>query len=164
VIADRPEIASEAKGAALNGLLPSELAIEATIPTAADASLAPAGCHILSVLLPYMPVGVAGGWASCGTLVRRRVLGILEGFAPGLKDRVVADCAIVPGDGKHDMADFRSSSWHLLASYEARIRTPIAGLYLCGRKTEPVNAVSGRAGRIAAGLVFMGAHQAGRAP
>jgi phytoene dehydrogenase-like protein len=70
---------------------------------------------------------------------------------------------IVPGDAKHGVTNSRSPSWHLLASYEARIRTPIAGLYLCGRTAEPVNALCGRAGRIAAGLVFMGHHQAGSA-
>ncbi|HXJ00243.1 MAG TPA: NAD(P)/FAD-dependent oxidoreductase [Micropepsaceae bacterium] len=162
VIAGRPETASEAKGAALNGRMPEEFAIEATVPTAADAALAPAGCHVLSALLPYMPIVVAEGWDACRAILRKRVLATLESFAPGLKDRLVADCMVVPGDGKHDMADFRSSFWHMLASYEARIRTPIAGLYLCGRTSEPVNAVCGRAGRIAAGLVFMGSsHQTG---
>jgi phytoene dehydrogenase-like protein len=50
---------------------------------------------------------------------------------------------------------FAAPAARLVASYEARIRTPIAGLYLCGRAAEPVDALSGRAGRIAAGLVFM---------
>ena len=57
------------------------------------------------------------------------------------------------------MSLFASPAARLLASYEARIRTPIAGLYLCGRAAEPVNAMCGRAGRIAAGLVFMGVRQ-----
>jgi phytoene dehydrogenase-like protein len=159
VIAERPEIASEAKGAALNGELPEALAMEVTIPTVADAGLAPAGCHILSVLLPYMPVSVMGGWENCRAVLRKRVLETLENFAPGLKDRLIADRVVTPGDKRDACAvgDAGSPSSRLLASYEARIRTPIAGLYLCGRTAEPVNVACGRAGRLAAGLVFMAA-------
>jgi phytoene dehydrogenase-like protein len=158
VIVDRAEIASEAKGAALNGQVSSELALELTIPTAADPSLAPAGCHVLSALIPYMPTIIAGGWEAPRMMLHKQVLAALEGFAPGLRNRVLAYRVIAPEDANAAglKAQSKSSPGRLLASYEARIRTPIAGLYLCGGSAEPVSAFSGRAGRLAASLAFMG--------
>jgi phytoene dehydrogenase-like protein len=160
---ERGEIADEAKGAALFGCVPSDVAMEATVPTIADATLAPWGSHVLSVIVPYLPARPEGGWVGAHKFLRRRVLATLESFAPGLRDRVNACHIVTPEhDGNHvegEVSLFASPGARLLASYEARIRTPIAGLYLCGRAAEPVNVMSGRAGRIAAGLVFMGARQ-----
>jgi hypothetical protein len=44
----------------------------------------------------------------------------------------------------------------LLSSYTDRIGTPIDGLLLCGSDAEPMDAISGRAGRIAASLAGRG--------
>ena len=46
----------------------------------------------------------------------------------------------------------RSAADDLLASYSQRIGTPIDGLFLCGGDAEPIDGISGRAGRIAAGI------------
>ena len=40
----------------------------------------------------------------------------------------------------------------LLSSYSQRSGTPIDGLFLCGGDIEPMDGISGRAGRIAAGI------------
>jgi phytoene dehydrogenase-like protein len=161
VIVPRPEIPSEAKSAALNGGLASEVAVEMTIPTAADPALAPPGCHVLSVLVPYMPAAVAGGWEVPSMVLQKQVLAMLEDFAPGLRNRVLAHRVVTPGDEilNGSMPASTSSITRLLASYEARIRTPIAGLYFCGSSAEPVSAVCGRAGRLAANLAVMGDHR-----
>jgi phytoene dehydrogenase-like protein len=166
VIPGRPETASEAKSAALSGGFASELVIEITIPTIADPSLAPASFHVLSALLPYMPAAVPGGWEVHREVLRKRVLATLEDFAPGLKERVVAHGVITPDDSNPvgGTASLQSTSARLLGSYEARMRMPIAGLYLCGETAEPVSAVSGRAGRLAAGLVVMEGQAAGQVP
>jgi len=159
-VMERGEIADEAKGAALSGRLPGEIAMEATVPTIADPGLAPVGSHVLSALVPYLPAGPEGGWPGAQDLLRGRVLATLENFAPGFRDRIVSCRALTPDAGPHGGVSLLSSPIaRLLASYEARIRTPIAGLHLCGRAAEPVDAMSGRAGRIAAGLVFMGLRQ-----
>jgi phytoene dehydrogenase-like protein len=161
VIALRPEIASEAKSAALNGGFSSELVAEVTIPTAADPALAPPGCHVVSLLIPYMPATVAGGWDVPRTVLHRQVLALLEGFAPGMRNRLLAHRVVTPGDEilNGSMPASASSMTRLLASYEARIRTPIAGLYFCGSSAEPVSAICGRAGRLAANLAVMGDHR-----
>jgi phytoene dehydrogenase-like protein len=159
----RGEIPDEAKGAALSGSLPAEIAMEATVPTIADRTLAPGGSHVLSAIVPYVPASPEGGWSGARELLRRRALTTLESFAPGLKDTVTACRVFTPGDEAEGLQTsvslLASPAARLVASYEARMRTPIAGLYLCGRAAEPVDAMSGRAGRIAAGLVFMGQRQ-----
>ena len=158
VIAERSEIAAEAKCAALLGRLPEELVMEVSIPSVADPDLAPAGGHVLIAILPYMPVAIEGGWQANRENLRRRTLATLERFAPGLKDRVVTHWMMTPEDIAARYAghagELGSPSSRLLASYESRIRTPIAGLYLCGAAAEPVSSLSGRAARLAAGLVF----------
>ena len=158
VIAERSEIAAEAKSAALLGRLPEELVIEASIPSVADPDSAPAGGHMLIAILPYMPAVIEGGWPAGRENLRRRTLATLERFAPGLKDRVVTHWMMTPDDIAARYAGHAGElGWplsRLLASYESRIRTPIAGLYLCGAAAEPVSSLSGRAARFAAGLVF----------
>jgi phytoene dehydrogenase-like protein len=158
VIAERSEIAAEAKSAALLGRVPEELIMELSIPSIADPNLAPAGGHVLIALLPYMPVVIEGGWQANRETLRRRTLATLERFAPGLKDRVVTHWMMTPDDIAARYAghasELGSPLSRLMGSYESRIRTPIAGLYLCGAAAEPVSNLSGRAARLAAGLVF----------
>ena len=166
VIAGRTETASEAKNAALNGDFATELALEVTVPTIADPSLAPKSCHVLSALLAYMPAASPGAWEAHREALKKRVLTTLEGFAPGLKERIVAQRVVMPDAASPvgGTASSQSISTRLLASYEARMRTPIAGLYLCGEIAEPVSAISGRAGRLAAGLVVMDGQAGGARP
>lgn len=113
---------------------------------------------MLIALLPYMPVVIDGGWQVNRETLRRRTLAALERFAPGLKDRIVTHWMMTPDDiaaryGGH-AGELGSPLSRLLGSYESRIRTPIAGLYLCGAAAEPVSNLSGRAARLAARLVF----------
>ncbi len=157
LIAERPEIAAEAKGAALTGVIPDEFVIEAAVPTAADPALAPPGCHVLSALLPYMPASPCGGWETECEGLRKRAMAMLEWFAPGLKDRVVAHRLSIRG-----AANSSPPLSRLIAPYDFRLRTPIAGLFLCGRGTEPLDALCGRAGRLAAALAVT--HSASGAP
>jgi phytoene dehydrogenase-like protein len=105
-----------------------------------------------------MPVAIEGGWQANREALRRRTLATLERFAPGLKDRVVTHWMMTPDDVAARYAghagELGSPLSRLLGSYESRIRTPIAGLYLCGAAAEPVSNLSGRAARLAAGFVF----------
>lgn len=157
VLAERPESAAEAKGAALDGCLPGELVMELTVPTAADPELAPAGCHVLSAVFPDMPVSLAGGWDGACETFRARAVAALEAYAPGLRDRIVAQRVLTPDDMALRYGGGSASVpplTRLLMSYEARIRTDLPGLYLCGHAAEPAGAISGRAGRFAAQLAL----------
>ena len=153
VIAERPESAAEAKSAALEGRLPHEPVMEVTVPTIADPGLAPPNGHVLSVLIPDMPIAPLEDWRSARNILRRRVLAGLEAYAPGLKDRIVAELLLTP-DASAPRNGAVSPLTRLLSSNASRIVTPLPGLYLCGSTAEPVDAISGRAGRIAAALAF----------
>jgi phytoene dehydrogenase-like protein len=156
IVAGGPEVAAEAKGAALIGRMPDELVLEITIPSAADASAAPAGSHVVSVCVPYMPVHVDEGWERARSILLRRVIMALESYAPGLSERIVERVALTPEDLAHryGSATAPPSAGRLLATFGARIRMPAQGLYLCGSAAEPADAASGAAGRVAAAMAL----------
>ena len=153
VVAERPESASEAKGAALAGKLPIDLVLEIGLPTVADPPLG-GSQHVVTVRVPHLPVAPQGGWAMAGEILNRRVLSVLESFAPGLGERVTSAAVLSPDEieARFGPGDAPPMLERLLSTYEARLRTPLQGLYLCGGAAEPADALSGRAGRIAAEL------------
>ena len=154
VVAERPESAAEAKGAALTGRLPAELVFEATVPSIADPALAPEGSHVLSLVVPYVPVALENGWEEGRATLRERAIAALENFAPGLRDRLVTAEVLTPDDIAHryggEAGEIASPLARLLEPCEARVRSALAGVYLCGNAAEPGGAMSGRSGRAAA--------------
>lgn len=157
VIAERPESAAEAKGAALAGRLAPELVMEITVPSIADASLTPEGQHVMSVRVPYLPLLPEGGWSARRDVLADRIIATLESYAPGLRARIVARELLTPDDiatrygtGAGDA----TTVTRLLTPCVTRARTPLPGIYLCGASAEALSAVSGCAGRVAANLVL----------
>jgi phytoene dehydrogenase-like protein len=99
-------------------------------------------------------------------VLKKRVLSLLENYAPGLKDRITSGFVITPDDFHDRYGDDTSHAnflERLLVSYGERVRTPIRGLYLCGVDAEPVNAITGRAGRAAASLALKELDEGGAA-
>jgi len=141
VIAERLDDGAYAEARA--GLVPDELVLEAVVPTAFDATLAPAGRHLLWVRV--LPLPVLPGWPALTPKLADKVLAILERQAPGLTGSVVAQGFVEPSGCRFDAA-------HITASWRVRIETPIEGLLLCGQDAEPVPSLSGRAARIAAAM------------
>ncbi len=158
VVAERPESAAEAKGAALAGRLPSGLVLEAVVPSVADPSLAPRGQHVVSVSVPYLPLLSESDWATRRDVLADRIIATLESYAPGLRERIVARELLTPADiaARYgtEAEDSQPALSRLLAPCAARVRTALPGLYLCGAPAEPCSAVSGCAGRVAASLAL----------
>jgi phytoene dehydrogenase-like protein len=142
ILADRLDTYAATEIAARDGKLPDELQIEAVVPTATDQSLAPTGQHLLSVRVQGLPLKAEGGSAE----LIKRVTAALERHTPHLRERIIGLDVRLP------YAQEPFSSVRLASSYAERIVTPIEGLFLCGMGVEPVNAISGRAGRLAAGI------------
>lgn len=133
---------------------------EITLPSVADPSMAPAGNHVLSAVVQYVPYG------------ERPLTGLLidtlDHYAPGLSDSVLAAELLTPQDLERE---FRMSGghWHhaelALDQFlmvrpvpgAAQYGTPLEGLYLCGAGTHPGGGVMGVAGRNAAQQVLRGA-------
>lgn len=152
IAAERPEAADEAKAATFANELPSDLVMEITVPTAADSELLSGGQHLLDVRIPFVSLRTERAH------LIKRVTSCLERYAPGLKERIVSASAVTPADITlrygGTPGGLNDPYTHLIASYTARITTPVKGLFLCGSSAEPVTAISGRAGRVAASFAL----------
>ena len=93
--------------------------------------------------LPLMP---KGGWPALSTKLVERIIAALERHTPHLRERIVGLDLRLPQEEEP------FSAARLAASYAERVSTPIEGLFLCGIGAEPMNAISARAGRLAAGI------------
>jgi len=140
-------------------------AMEITVPTANDATLAPAGRHVLSAIVQYAPYALKGGWESQRASFTDLCLDTLEGVAPGLRGSVVAAELLTPVDIEREFR-MEGGHWHHgdLAFDQfffvrpvpgaAQHRTPMPGLFLCGAGCHPGGGVMGVAGRNAAQQVL----------
>jgi phytoene dehydrogenase-like protein len=134
--------------------------IEASIPTLADPTLAPAGQHVLSIWLQYAPYRNNLDPQRLSELALAR----LSEFAPNLRSLVLAAQVVTPRDFEQR---FQLSEGHLYGGDMtlsqcfflrpipgfAQYRTPIEQLYLCGAATHPGGGMSGLAGRNAVSRV-----------
>ena len=143
-------------------------AIEITVPTVADPALAPAGRHVLSAIVQYVPYAPAGDAAAARERAREAALAALEAHAPGLRASVTASEFLTPADLEREFG-MSGGHWHHgeLAFDQfylvrpvpgaAQYRTPVAGLYLCGASAHPGGGIMGLAGRNAARALLRGA-------
>jgi phytoene dehydrogenase-like protein len=137
-------------------------ALEMTIPSRSDSSLAPPGKHVVSIIAQYVPYRLrATEPDEARRQVEQRVIGALGLHAPDLKSRIVACEAMIP----HDIeARFGATGgqWHhgeitldqvfMLrpAPGFQQYRMPVPGVYLCGAGAHPGGNVAGQAGANAA--------------
>ncbi len=139
--------------------------MEISIPTVHDATLAPAGQHVLSATVQYAPYDVAGGWDAHRERFLEQTLAVLERHAPGLRSRVLGRQLLTPVDIEREF-HLTGGHWHQgeLALDQmlmlrpvpgaAQYAMPVNGLYLCGAGAHPGGGVMGSAGRNAARAVL----------
>ncbi|HKT81539.1 MAG TPA: NAD(P)/FAD-dependent oxidoreductase [Vicinamibacterales bacterium] len=138
--------------------------IEATLPTAVDASLAPPGRHVMSMFTQYFPYRLAPDAGTLDANKRRyaeRCIDVMTEYAPNFRTSVIDYEVLSPRDleatfgltGGNIMQGAMSLTnlWFMrpVAGY-ADYRTPIRGLYLCGAAAHPGGGVIGACGRNAA--------------
>jgi phytoene dehydrogenase-like protein len=147
------------------GRCSSEPALEITIPSVHDKTLAPAGKHVLSAVVQYAPFDSRASTEAARAEFLDRTLGVLERYAPGLRTQVVASQLLLPADIEQE---FRISGghWHhgelALDQFlmlrpipgAAQYAMPVNGLYLCGAGCHPGGGVMGCAGKNAAQAVL----------
>ena len=135
--------------------------MEVIIPSVHDASLAPAGKHVLSALVQYAPYQLKGGWDSQREQFLSNALDTLERYAPGIRTQIAASELLTPVDleqqyrvrgGHWHHAEFAIDNWWMnRPTYGAsQYKTPIAGFYLCGAGAHPGGGIMGAAGANAA--------------
>lgn len=138
--------------------------IEATIPSVLDDSLAPPGCHVMSMFTQFFPYDLAPDAGPLDEARRRygeRCIDVMTAYAPNFRRSVIDYEVLTPRDletrfglsGGHIMqgAMTPASLWFMrpVPRY-ANYRTPLRRLYLCGAAAHPGGGVMGAAGRNAA--------------
>jgi phytoene dehydrogenase-like protein len=165
LVAPSLEYLERAYNHAKYGEYSSAPALEITVPTLNDPSLAPAGKHVLSALVQYAPYALKDGWLDERERFTELCVSVLERHAPGLSSSIVCLELLTPVDIEQE---FRISGghWHHgdLAFDQffmvrpvpgaAQHATPVPGLYLCGAGCHPGGGVIGTAGLNAARRVL----------
>ncbi|OBS70270.1 hypothetical protein A6R68_01188, partial [Neotoma lepida] len=131
---------------AKSGLPSQRPMIELCIPSSLDPTLAPPGCHVVSLFTQYTPYTLAGGktWDEQEkNIYADKVFDCIEAYAPGFKSSVLARDILTPPDLERVFGLPGGNIFHGAMSldqlYFARpvpqhsgYRCPIQGLYLCG--------------------------------
>src|SRR5687768_5013234 len=151
--------------AAKYGQCSPDPALEITVATVHDKSLAPAGKHVLSANLLYAPFDARASGDGPRRELLERALAVLERHAPGLRRQVVASELLLPADIEREFR-ITGGHWHhgelALDQFmmlrpvpgAAQYAMPIGGLFLCGAGCHPGGGVMGSAGRNAANAVL----------
>ncbi|MEX0283275.1 MAG: phytoene desaturase family protein [Paracoccaceae bacterium] len=140
------------------GLLPDEPVIVVGQPTAVDPSRAPDGKHVLWLQVRMVPGEIKGDaagtisetdWAIVAGPMAERAFDIIERYAPGLRDKVIARRVVTPAELEADNAnlvggDQVCGSHHLTQHFlfrpmrgHADGSTPIKNLHLTGAAVWP---------------------------
>ena len=145
---------------------PEKPVMECLIPSLSCAGMAPDGQHVLSANVMYIPPDVEGGWTDeARAALMEKLLGILETYAPGIRDQLIHAELLTPED-LESMYHLSGGHWHhgeiamdqmlmMRPTYEAaQYATPLPGFFLCGAGTHPGGGLVGAAGRNAAQAIL----------
>jgi phytoene dehydrogenase-like protein len=139
--------------------------LEITVPTLADAALAPPGKHVMSVIAQYVPYDLASGWQEQRQQFKDLVIRTLATYAPDLPACVRSSELLAPRDIEREFRIVGGHWHHAELAFDqfffvrplpgtAQYQTPVAGLFLCGAGCHPGGGVMGLAGRNAARQVM----------
>ncbi len=148
------------------GEIPEELWVDCVVSSNADPSLVPAGKHILTCFVQYVPYHLRqGNWDESRELLGNRVIKKIAEYAPNVPHAIVARQVLTPLDlertyglteGNIFHGDLRLEQLFFMrpVSGWSQYRTPIEGLYLCGAGAHPGGGVTGAPGHNAAHQVL----------
>ncbi|XP_012736101.3 pyridine nucleotide-disulfide oxidoreductase domain-containing protein 2 [Fundulus heteroclitus] len=144
---------------AKNGRPSARPMLEMTIPSVLDPTLAPPGCHVVSLFTQFTPYLIEGReWTDQDReAFGDTVFDWVEQYAPGFKTSVVGRDILTPPDLERIFGLTGGNIFHGSMSldqlYLARplpslsdYRSPIKGLYLCGSGCHPGGGVMGSPG------------------
>ena len=136
--------------------------LEIAIPSLTDASLAPAGKHVMSIYVQYAPFKLKNSdWESQRVALGDTVVKTIAQYAPNLPELILHHQIITPQDleetygltGGHifhgELALDQFFTMRPLLDW-AHYQTPIRNLYLCGSGTHPGAGLTGGSGANAA--------------
>jgi phytoene dehydrogenase-like protein len=144
------------------GDIPEELWVDCVVASNADDSLAPAGKHIMTCFVQYVPYQLrVGTWDENRELLGDRVVRKIAEHAPNVPGSIVARQVLTPLDLERTYGLTEGNIFHGDLTLEqlffmrpvagwSQYRTPIDGLYLCGAGAHPGGGVTGAPGHNAA--------------
>src|SRR5580658_2179229 len=143
--------------------------VECTMPSSLDPTVAPPGKHLMSMFTQYAPYELKDGpWTDAmRNEYADRCFDIVEQYAPGFKDSVIARQILTPVDLESTFGLTGGSIFqgamplHQLFMFRpvpgfASYNTPIKNLYMCGAATHPGGGVMGASGWNAARVMLKG--------
>jgi phytoene dehydrogenase-like protein len=151
-----------------------QLFIDCVVASTVDGSLAPAGRHIMTCFVQYLPYQpAAGSWDTLRQELGDRVLARIGQFAPNVPGSVVARQVLTPLDLEREYGLTEGNIFHGDIAPDqlfhmrpvpgwARYATPVPGLYLCGAGAHPGGGVTGAPGYNAARRVLADLRGGGR--
>ena len=147
------------------GEIPEELWVDCVVASNVDSTLAPAGKHIMTAFVQYVPYKLKhGNWNENHELLGDRVVRKIGEYAPNVPKSILARQVLTPLDLERTYGLTEGNIFHGDLSLEqlffmrpvpgwSQYRTPIGGLYLCGAGAHPGGGVTGAPG-------YNAAHQA----
>jgi len=139
--------------------------LEITIPSTVDDTLAPPGCHVMSIFVQYAPYNLNGGWTNAAkNKFTEACLKQISNYCD-IKKLILHKQTLTPVDlestygltGGNIMQG--GMSLNQLGPFRpvvgwADYKTPIKNLYLCGAATHPGGGVMGLCGKNSAEVVL----------
>ncbi len=148
------------------GEIPEELWVDCVVASNVDATLAPAGRHVMTCFVQYVPYRLrTGTWDEERERLGDLVLQRIGEEAPNVPGAVEARQVLTPLDLERVFGLTEGNIFHGDLSVDqlfflrpvpgwARYRTPVGGLYLCGAGAHPGGGVTGAPGHNAAHRVL----------
>jgi len=142
--------------------------LDISVPSTIDPTIAPAGKHMMTVFVQYVPVVPAdGGWTpEKRDAFADTVLSTIEEHAPGFRDSIVDLETRTPHELENEVGLTEGNIFHgeltldqllfnrPLPGY-AQYRGPVKRFYMCGSSTHPGGGVMGAPGYNAAREILM---------
>ena len=147
------------------GEIPEELWVDCVVASNVDSSLSPAGKHIMTTFVQYVPYKLKRGtWDENRELLADRVVRKIGEYAPNFAKSISARQVLTPLDLERTYGLTEGNIFHGDLSLDqlffmrpvtgwSQYRTPVNGLYLCGAGAHPGGGVTGAPG-------YNAAHQA----
>jgi phytoene dehydrogenase-like protein len=152
--------------ASQRGEIPERLWVDCVLASNVDDTLAPAGRHMLTCFVQYLPYSPRdGGWDKHRESLGERVTDLIGLFAPNIADSVLARRVYTPADLEATFGITEGNIFHGDISLEqmffmrplprwAHYKTPVRNLWLCGAGTHPGGGVTGAPGYNAAHAIL----------
>jgi phytoene dehydrogenase-like protein len=165
LLVDSPAQIRAAYGDFLRGEPAADPPMIVMTPTATDATLAPAGRHVVTVWAQWHPYALrSGDWDGRRNEVADAVVAAVDRWAPAFSATVLDRFVQTPLDFERELGLVGGNIMHLDSELDAMFslrplpgwsgyRTPRPGLYICGASTHPGGGVWGASGRSVAAIV-----------